>query len=185
LGDWSGDGATDIVYFCVGYADGGLESGTVHLIDGTSIGSLGSTRLLDLSLGSWLTTRDDTEEQNEMNEFLSALDLDGDALADFVIKNRTLDEEDRQKDRFFFQVSTDGIPGPYTPLSTRGHFLHSEVNKEKNLVSLYPAVADINGDGLGDLLLNLREAEPDSTSYYQRLEIVLGWDLPWHDPLYW
>jgi len=189
ISDWSGDGIPDIAHLCAEDATTSDFQDTVHILDGATLGGSPDGRLLDYSLGSWLTEREDTTDDNWLDQFFVSPDVDGDSLPEVAMVNRVYSEgpegERKYDDRLVLQVSSDGMPGPYEPLSTRGYYLYTDLSPGTDRGFSYPSAADVNGDGLGDLLLDVREDDADSSSYHQRLDVVLGWDLPWHEPVYW
>ena len=183
-GDFTGDGIADIGFHC--REDLGTTSGedpTLYLIDGAALAeSEAGPHLMDLAYGPWLMLLD----ERDVNErALPLSDIDGDGQDDLWTTGCGTGP-DGTGCRYYFYLSTDGVPGPYTVPNENGYALSlTDEFVTADSAAYMSSSGDIDGDGFPELVLNHYYDIYSDTGTEQAIRIIPGWDIPWDDPFYW
>ena len=155
VGDWTGDGTSDLAMVLNEWAGVGYQTGEAFLFDGASRGEF------DISdaVGSWIGN--DTSGEGRLLLDFRALDADGDGEQELL-----LGEERTDTDTWYLVPHV--LPAPHTPLY--GLTFSGEMNTLGDTL-------DLNADGYADLSINDHDND--------RGGVWLGWPVPFNDPSAW
>jgi len=181
-GDFTGDGIPDLGFHCdedLGTANG--EDPTLYLIDGAALASSEpGFHLMDLAYGPWLMLLD----ERDVNErALPLSDIDGDGQDD-LWSTGCGTGPDGTGCRYYFYLSTDGVPGPYTVPNENGYALSlTDEFVSADSYAYMTSSGDMDADGFPELALY--HGYDLDTDPQVAIRIIPGWDIPWDDPFYW
>jgi len=182
IGDWSGDGVEDLLLSCEGQISLAGEP-SIHVIDGSKLPtSEPDYDLLDLSLGSWEVLT--SEHEIGIHNIHPLGDVDEDGLPDIAygVSDRPGDQTIAYQR---WLRSGLGLPGPLTEASQ--DYTVGSLGAAQGLAwQVIGTAGDLDGDGRVDVASYLEDipSEDNTSGYAFSVHIILGWDLPWHDPTY-
>ena len=181
-GDFTGDGIADIGFHCdedLGTANG--EDPALYLIDGAALASSEEGGfLMDIAYGPWLMIH--AEEETNVSA-LPLSDIDGDDEDDLWTE-ACGGRYDETGCRYYFYLSTGGVPGPYTQPDPSGYALNlTHGFNASGAAAFMTSSGDMDGDGFPELALY--HGYDLDTDPQVAIRVIPGWDIPWDDPFYW
>lgn len=189
LGDWSGDGVDDVAVICEESAGAPDGAHAIHVIDGAQLPlAERETPIWNLSLGSYAGGAEPMPGQA-----FTVDDIDHDGKRDLVISAMTKytnrrggSEWDSEQTLF---PSSAGMPGPYDPWPENAVRYRTNLGIEGTSDLHFAGMGDHNADGFLDLAVGIVHDPANSTIDTTHGDVswhyMLGWDIPWDDPLYW
>jgi len=187
LGDWSGDGIEDLAAGCAEDLGTPEPEYTLHVIDGAGVAAAESgTSLFSLSLGSWVTSREDLDAPWQQRV---VPDMDGDGLAELFLNPVEFLSSEHPAFQALVLRSGDGMPGPYSAMDPSYSFVF-DLDPEGTYFFPWDG-GDFDGDGRTDLAFSVRDKARSDTggTCYDDIcassRLVMGWDVPWDEAFYW
>jgi hypothetical protein len=157
-GDVDGDGLDDLLLGAPYNDDGGSYAGKVYLVLGSS---LGSTTTVDLSAADYAFVGENTDDYAGFS-VASAGDVDGDGLGDLLIGAPFNDDGGSYAGKVYLVLGASLGSGTTLDLSGADYVFIGENSSDYAGMSVAPA-GDVDGDGLGDLLLGAPYADGGTT----------------------
>ena len=169
-GDVDGDGLSDILIGAYGNDDGGSSAGKVYLILGSS---LGSSSTIDLSAASYSFTGENSGDLSGIS-VSNAGDVDGDGLGDILIGASANDDGGTYAGKAYLILGSSLGSSATIGLADADYsFIGESAYDNAHQVS---SAGDVDGDGLGDILIGSRNND-DGGSSAGKAYLILGSSL--------
>jgi hypothetical protein len=177
-GDINGDGISDVI---IGADDADPEgvtgAGRSYVVFGSKSGWASSFELSNVDGLNGIVLDGEVLQDFFGSSVSAAGDVNGDGIGDLVVGARGADTNGGFSGRSYVVFgSRTSFPSPFD-LSTlngvNGFVLNGEESSDYSGVSV-SAAGDINGDGIDDLIVGAREANPDGTSNAGRSYVIFG-----------
>jgi len=163
-GDINGDGLDDLVIGAPFSDPNGVYSGESYVLFGSTAGFPPAVQLSDLNGSNGFAIRGKAAGDYSGFSVSAAGDINGDGLGDFIIgADHANPNGDRSGESYVLFGSTAGFP-PAVQLSdlngSNGFAIRGKAAGDYSGFSV-AAAGDINGDGLGDLIIGAPGADPN------------------------
>jgi VCBS repeat-containing protein len=160
-GDINGDGLDDLIVGAHGADPGGNnKAGTSYVVFGKS-GDTNTVDLSSLGSGGFLITGAAAEDQSGYS-VSSAGDVNGDGLDDLIISAHLADSS-KGTSYVVFGKSGDTNAVDLSNLGTGGFLITGATGGDQSGKTVSSA-GDVNGDGLADLIVGARSADPNGSA---------------------
>jgi hypothetical protein len=163
IGDADGDGTIDLLTGAYGNDSAGAEAGKTYVIPGSSMIDFRGER--DIGEHEYMFVGEEPGDESG-HALRGAWDVDGDGLGDFLIGARLSDigATDGGK-TYLISGGSLGTPGDVVNLSNADYTFYGEVH-DGWVGYQVTGAGDVDGDGLGDLLIGAYGSEDEKGRVY-------------------
>ena len=162
-GDLDGDGWVDLLMGAYGNDESATDAGKTYVVPGISLDGFAGERTVGEQEYMFLGEGEDDASGHALR---TAYDVDGDGLDDFVIGARRNDTGARDGGKVYLILGSSlGSPGDVVSLTDADYGFYGEV--EEGWVGYQTTgVEDVDGDGLGDVLIGAHMSDEAAGRVY-------------------
>ena len=184
-GDINGDGIDDLIIGANGADPNGSFSGRSYVVFGSGTGFTSPVELSSLDGSNGVVLNGEAAGDNAGFSVSAAGDVNGDGIGDLIIGADSADPNGSNSGRSYVVFgSGTGLTSPFELSSLNGSngvVLNGEAAGDSAGISV-SAAGDINGDGIGDLIIGAFRAETDGIAS-GRAYVVFGSDTGLASPV--